>query len=51
MWPNAFIVLCDTLMKNGFLYSSRFVKVMEQIVVFFLPMTHNWSHRDVANRL
>jgi hypothetical protein len=51
MWPDAFIVLCDTLMRNGFLRSSRYVKVTEQVAVFCLIMAHNWSQRDVSDRL
>jgi len=51
MWPDAFIARCDALMKNGFLRSSRYVKVTEQVAVFCLIMAHNWSQRDVADRL
>jgi hypothetical protein len=48
---DTFLVLCNTLKQNGFLQSSRFVKIIEQVVAFCLLMAHNWTQRDVADRL
>jgi len=51
MCPDTYLALCNTLKQNGFLRSSRYVKITEQVVVFFLLMAHNWSQRNMAYRL
>jgi hypothetical protein len=51
MWPDTYLALCNTLKQNGFLQSSRYVKITEQVAVFCLIMSHNWSQRDVSDRL
>jgi hypothetical protein len=51
MNPDAFLALCNTLKQNDFLQSSRYVKITEQVAVFCLLMAHNWTQRDVADRL
>jgi hypothetical protein len=51
MWPNTFLALCNTLKHNDFLYSSRYVKITEQVAVFCFIMSHAHMQRDVADRL
>jgi len=51
MWPDTFLALCNNLKQNGFLRSSRYVKITEQVAVFCLLMAHNCSQRDVSDRL
>ena len=36
---------------NGFLRSSRYVKITEQVAAFCLVMAHSYLQRDVADRL
>jgi hypothetical protein len=51
MWPDTFLALCNTLKQNDLLHSSRYVKLTEHMAVFFLLMAHNWSQRDVVDKL
>ncbi|GLT66582.1 hypothetical protein SLA2020_389390 [Shorea laevis] len=51
MLPHTFIALCNTLKENGFLRSSRYVKITEQVAVFILTMAQNHSQRATADRL
>jgi hypothetical protein len=51
MSPRTFLNLCNTLKMNGFLRSSRYVKITEQVAAFLLVMAHSHTQRDVADRL
>jgi hypothetical protein len=51
MYPNTFLKLCNTLKNNGFLQSSRYVKITEQVAAFCLVMAHGHTQRVVADRL
>jgi hypothetical protein len=51
MGPNTFLKLCNTLKQNGFLKSSRYVKITEQVATFLLIATHSHTHRDVCDRI
>jgi hypothetical protein len=51
MLPHTFLALCNMLKHNGFLQSSRYMKITEQLVVFILIMAQNHSQRATANRL
>jgi hypothetical protein len=37
--------------QNGFLKSSCYVKIIEQVATFLLITTHNHTHRDVSNKI
>jgi hypothetical protein len=51
MSPKTFLNLCNTLKMNGFLRSSRYVKITEQVAAFCLVMAHAHKQRAVADRL
>jgi hypothetical protein len=48
---STFLKLCNTLKQNGFLKSSRYVKITEQVATFLLIATHSHTHRDVSDRI
>jgi hypothetical protein len=43
--------LYNTLKMNGFLRSSRYVKITEQVAAFCLVIAHTHKQRAVADRL
>jgi ribosomal protein S8 len=51
MKPSTFLKLCNTLKQNGFLKSSRYIKITEQVTTFVLIVTHSHTHRDVLDRI
>ncbi|XP_059429163.1 uncharacterized protein LOC132162972 [Corylus avellana] len=51
MLPKTFLKLCNTLKHNGFLQSSRYVKITEQVAAFCLVMAQCHTQRTVADRL
>ena len=51
MFPKTFFKLCNTLKNNGFLQSSRYVKIIEQVAAFCVVMAHGHTQRVVADRL
>jgi hypothetical protein len=51
MYPKTFLKLCNTLKNNGFLESSRYVKITEQVAAFCLVMAHGHTQRVVVDRL
>jgi hypothetical protein len=51
MGPSTFLKLCNTLKQNGYLKSSRYVKITEQVATFLLIATHSYTHKDVCDRI
>jgi hypothetical protein len=50
MGLSTFLKFYNTLKENGFLKSSRYVKITEQVATFLLVVTQGHSHRDVSDR-
>jgi hypothetical protein len=51
MGPSTFLKLCNTLKHNGFLKSSHYVKIIEQVAIFLLVFTQGHLHMDVSNMI
>jgi hypothetical protein len=51
MGPSIFLKLRNTLKHNGFLKSSRYVKITKQVATFFLVITQGHTHRDVSDKI
>ena len=51
MGSSTFLKLCNTLKQNGFLKSSRYVKITEQVATFILLATHSHTQKDVSDRI
>jgi hypothetical protein len=51
MFPPTFMKLCCTLKHNGYLRSSRYVKITEQVAAFCLIVAQAQSQRTVCDRL
>jgi DNA-binding NarL/FixJ family response regulator len=51
MYPNTFLKLCNTLKNNGYLQSSQYVKITDQVAAFCLVMAHGHTQKVVADML
>jgi hypothetical protein len=51
MFPCTFMKLCSTLKNNGYLGSSRYVKITDKLAGFLLVVCQVQSQRSVADKL
>jgi len=51
MFSRTFMKLCYTLKHNGYLRSSRYVKIIEQVAAFYLVVAQAQSQMTMSDRL